>query len=108
MAAGWRRPRREDGLLDDWTIGRLDGLGERGLGVPGAWSEGAERELSPTRACGCLFGEADPYGVLCYVVGNRGYREWLAAPPASHQSSLRDGGFWGEGLVGVLRTQGEL
>ena len=42
------------------------------------------------------FGGADPYGVLCYVVGNRGYRERLAAPPAGHRSSLRDGGVWGD------------
>ena len=38
----------------------------------------------------------DPYGVLWYCVWNRGYREWLAAPPAGHRSSLRDGGVWGD------------
>ena len=67
---------------------------------------------SPEPAAGWV-GGADPYGVLCSVVGNRGYREWLAGPPAIHRSSLWDGGFWGEGLVGrglvgALRAQREL
>ena len=33
----------------------------------------------------------DPYGVLCYCAGDRGCRERLAGPPASHRPSLRDG-----------------
>ncbi len=37
-----------------------------------------------------------PYGVLCYCIGDRGCREWLAVPPASHRSSLRDGLGWGD------------
>ena len=45
------------------------------------------------------FGGGDPYGVLCYRVGDRGCREWLAGPPAIHRSSLRDGGLWGEAWV---------
>jgi hypothetical protein len=36
------------------------------------------------------YGGPDPYGVLCYVAGDRGYRERLAAPPAINRSSLRD------------------
>ncbi len=36
--------------------------------------------------------EGDPYGVLCDFVSCRGYREWLAAPPVIHRSSLRDAG----------------
>ena len=35
------------------------------------------------------------YGVLWYVVGDRGCREWLAVPPVIDRSSLRDGGMWG-------------
>ena len=57
--------------------------------------ESCDSPSSPEPAAG-LFGGADPYGVLCYVVGDRGYRERLAAPPASHRSSLRDGGVSGE------------
>ena len=38
-----------------------------------------------------LGGRGTPYGVLCYGFGYRGYREWLAGPPATNRSSLRDG-----------------
>jgi hypothetical protein len=47
-------------------------------------------------ALGALGEGGDPNGVLWYCVWNRGYREWLAAPPAGHRSSLRDGGLWGD------------
>ena len=43
-------------------------------------------------ALGALGEGGDPNGVLWYGVGNWGYREWLAAPPAGYRSSLRDGG----------------
>ena len=46
-----------------------------------------------------------PCWVLCYGVGYRGCREWLAVPPASHRSSLRDGGLVGEGAQAEARRQ---
>ncbi len=52
--------------------------------------------LTEVQSLRLMVGRADPYGVLCYCVGNRGCRERLAAPPASHRSSLRDGGWVGE------------
>ncbi len=51
------------------------------------------RKVTPmSKGCEGLVGRGgNPYGVLCYCVGNRGCRERLAVPPVIDRSSLRDG-----------------